>query len=90
MMQYRVSYDAVIIKLAPGNPRRPGSKAHGRFGLYRTGMTVREYLEAGGLIGDIYCDIARCHIVTSDFPYNDVARRVRESGMQLLAEDSGA
>lgn len=36
----------VITVLAEANPKREGGKAHARFALYRSGMTVAEYKEA--------------------------------------------
>ncbi len=33
--------------LVKENPKRVGTKAHGRFKLYRDGMTTAEFLEAG-------------------------------------------
>ena len=77
MLPYRVSYGAVITKLVENNPKRPMTQAHKRFGHYRTGMTVQEFLDSGGQIGDIYYDIARSHIATSDFPYREIAERLR-------------
>jgi len=38
------------------NPKRDGSKARDRFAFYQDGMTVKEFLEAGGTMGDIYHD----------------------------------
>jgi hypothetical protein len=32
-------------------------------------MTVQEFLDSGGLIGDIYWDLSRAFIVVSDYPY---------------------
>lgn len=36
--------DQVIKVIAPLNPKRPGTKAHERFGYYRSGMTVGDYV----------------------------------------------
>lgn len=47
----------VITVLAKENPKRPGSKAHARFALYRTGMTVGEWLEAGGTMSCLAYDL---------------------------------
>jgi hypothetical protein len=35
--------EMTITVLAEGNPKKPGTKAHRRFELYRTGMKVRAY-----------------------------------------------
>ena len=76
MGMYRPSDDAVILKIVDGNPKREGSAAHARFELYVSGMTVGEFIRAGGLIGDIYWDISRAYIVVSDFPYAEFTQRV--------------
>ena len=38
------------------NPKRPGTAAHERYALYREGMTVAEFLKAGGSSADISFD----------------------------------
>lgn len=45
-----VELDARITLLVEGNPKRPGSKAHGVFALYRDGMTLQEFLDAAGAV----------------------------------------
>jgi hypothetical protein len=53
----RVKSDERVITLkTTENPKRAGTSAHGRFGLYRTGMTVNEFIAAGGLRADIVFD----------------------------------
>lgn len=42
--------------LAKTNPKRPGSAAHARFQFYRDGMTVADYLTAGGQRLDLRYD----------------------------------
>ena len=42
--------------LVRDNPKRPGSSAHTRYALYREGMTVAEFLAAGGTSADISFD----------------------------------
>ena len=74
MIPYRPSPEAVIAKLVNGNPKRPGSAARRRFDRYRSGMTVQDFLDAGGLLGDIYHDIAHGHIAVSDYPYLEALR----------------
>jgi hypothetical protein len=44
--KYAGSLDAVIEILCRDNPKKLGKKAHDRFGLYRNGMTVRQYEKA--------------------------------------------
>ena len=50
---------AKITLLVETNPKREGSAAHGRFGLYKTGMTVAAFLAAGGTRSDLRWDSAR-------------------------------
>lgn len=44
------------------NPKRPNSEAAERFDLYRTGMTVGEYIAAGGRQRDITWDAKQGYI----------------------------
>ena len=48
-----------ITLVATENPKRPGSASFARFALYQTGMTIAEYLKAGGQRSDIRWDTAR-------------------------------
>jgi hypothetical protein len=48
--------DAKVHLLAKENPKKPGSNAHRAWLLYREGMTVKEYLDAGGKVGDLKWD----------------------------------
>ena len=73
---YRPSEDAVIAKVVDYNPKRAGTRARTRFDLYISGMTVGEYIRAGGEMEDLYGDIARAYIVVSDYPYAVLAQRV--------------
>jgi hypothetical protein len=50
--------DAAVIKVLVSNPKREGSKAHARFALYRTGMTVAEYRAAVGDATNARADLA--------------------------------
>ena len=52
----RYGEDAVIKLLVKDNPKQKGSAAHGRFALYRDGMTVKSFLDAGGSRGDLSWD----------------------------------
>ena len=60
--QRRVSKQAVITLVTADNPKRTGSLAHARYALYDTGMTVEEYVAAGGRSGDIHYDVESGHI----------------------------
>ena len=51
--------DAIITVLAEKNPKRNGTLAYDRFELYRTGMTVGDYVNAGGRTGDVNYDEAQ-------------------------------
>ena len=74
---YRPSEEASIVKVINDNPKRIGTAAHTRFDLYVPGITVGEYIKAGGTMDDIYADIARAYIVVSDYPYAELARRIQ-------------
>jgi hypothetical protein len=47
-----------IIEVLVANPKREGSQTYARFNLYQTGMTVGEFLAAGGKSVDIAWDEA--------------------------------
>jgi len=53
---------AVITRLSEKNPKREGSKSHVRFAAYKTGMTVEQFIAAGGTYGDLAWDSARSFI----------------------------
>lgn len=48
--------DTAVITQVTTNPKRAGSAAHARYSLYRPGMTVGQYVAAGGRIGDLRWD----------------------------------
>lgn len=54
--------DAKITVKAKENPKRVGSAAHKRFGVYKTGMTVGEFLTKGGTGADLHYDTAHDYI----------------------------
>lgn len=54
-----VKRDPRVILFVCENPKNPGSKAHGRFALYTVGMTVDEFIAAGGRKTDISYDTQR-------------------------------
>ncbi len=62
----RLSADAVITVLVKTNPRREGHGTHKRFAVYKTGMTVGEYLDKGKSLGakrsNLRWDVKRGHI----------------------------
>lgn len=49
--------DLVITVNAKENPKRKGSRCHGEFALYKNGMTVGQYLKAGGSRAGIRWDV---------------------------------
>ena len=58
----RFADDQVITVLAEKNPKRNGSKCYDRFNLYKNGITVKQYVEAGGKRDDIRWDSERGYI----------------------------
>ena len=56
---YKYDRDAKIQVKVPKNPKREGSNGYKRFGLYKTGMVIREFLKAGGKTIDLDWDRER-------------------------------
>jgi hypothetical protein len=62
--------ESKITVVADSNPKARGSKSHKRFGLYKTGMTVADYVAAASKLGggrrkairDITWDVAHGYI----------------------------
>lgn len=50
-----------IVEVAP-NPKKSGSKSHARYEFYRVGMTIDEFIAAGGTTADIRHDTAAGYI----------------------------
>lgn len=57
---------AIITLLAAANPKRKETLAYHRFDLYKSGMTVADYLEKGGRSGDINHDVEMGFISLSE------------------------
>lgn len=57
-----VKKSAVITVLSAVNPKRKGTLTFQRFELYKTGMTVGDYIAAGGRSGDVNYDVANGYI----------------------------
>jgi hypothetical protein len=55
--RHRFSKQAVIKLLVAENPKRKGTLAYDRYACYRDGITIAEYVAAGGRSGDIKHDI---------------------------------
>lgn len=51
--------DSRVITFVAENPKKKGSSAHARFALYKVGMTVSEFVAAGGTLGDVKWDAER-------------------------------
>jgi hypothetical protein len=52
----RLNLKGKITIISKENPKRPGSGAHKRFALYKNGMTVEQFLKAGGIPADVHWD----------------------------------
>lgn len=66
-MQYTQKLDPRVIVVVVPNPKKPGTKAYQRYSLYQTGMTVQQYLAAGGESSDIRYDVNH-GFITADLP----------------------
>jgi len=55
----KFSGDAKITLLRKDNPKRPGTATHGRYKFYKTGMTVSQFIAAGGKSVDLPWDQER-------------------------------
>jgi hypothetical protein len=58
----RASKKAIIKLLMADNPKRAGTLAAERYALYHDGMTVADYLAAGGRTGDVNHDATEGYI----------------------------
>lgn len=52
-----VDQNAKIRLKTDGNPKREGTQAYQRFGLYQDGMTVKDFVDAGGTLVDVRWDL---------------------------------
>ena len=52
----RADKSAIITIVATSNPKRKGTLTYDRFELYQNGMTVADYVKAGGRTGDVNHD----------------------------------
>jgi hypothetical protein len=53
-------------KYDPKNPKREGSAGYKRFAIYKNGMRIRDFLQAGGKTIDLDWDRERGFIATED------------------------
>ena len=63
---YKYDRDAKVQVKVAKNPKREGSNGYKRFSLYKTGITIREFLKAGGKTIDLDWDRERGFIATQD------------------------
>lgn len=57
--------EAKVKVLVKENPRRSGTAAYKRFSLYKSGMTVGEYIKAGGKRGSLLKDVRKGFVSVS-------------------------
>jgi len=64
----RIHYNqhSIITVIATSNPKRKNTLSHKRFELYKTGMTIADYVKAGGRTGDINYDVIAGFITVSN------------------------
>lgn len=62
----RINKQSKITVLVEENPKRQNTAAYDRFALYETGMTIAEYIDAGGRSGDIHHDMTAGYIELSE------------------------
>lgn len=55
----------IITSVAP-NPKKEGSASHARYALYTVGMTVDEFVAAGGTTADVKWDLSKGFIALGD------------------------
>jgi hypothetical protein len=64
-LRARANKKAIISLVTMPNPKRNNTLARERYELYRVGMTVAEYIAAGGRSGDVNHDIAEGYIAVT-------------------------
>lgn len=70
----------VITKVIP-NPKKPSGASYARYALYQRGMTVAEFLRAGGIRGDIQHDVSKDFITISE-AHTEEAKEARREYME--------
>lgn len=55
----------VVVSVAP-NPKKVGSASHARYALYKVGMTVSQFVAAGGTTADVKWDTEKGFVVLGD------------------------
>lgn len=62
----RYTQSSIITVKVSANPKRKNTLAAKRFELYKSGMTIADYVKAGGRTGDINYDVIAGFITVSD------------------------
>ena len=62
----RYTQSSIITVKVSANPKRKNTLAFKRFELYKSGMTIADYVKAGGRTGDINYDVIAGFITVSD------------------------
>lgn len=60
--------DPRVITSVKPNPKKVGSASHERYEKYKEGMTVQDFIAAGGKTADIKWDVSKGFIVLGDAP----------------------
>jgi len=58
----RYTPEQVIRLVVSENPKKQGSAAHSRFAVYKDGMTVKEFVDAGGRTADLNHDADKNYV----------------------------
>jgi len=80
---YKYDRDARIQICVPKNPKREGSAGYKRFALYKNGMHIRDFLQAGGKTIDLDWDRERGFIATEDKDKTGSAAKSEKSTFNL-------
>ena len=80
---YKYDRDARIQICVAKNPKREGSNGYKRFGLYKSGMRIRDFLFAGGKTIDLDWDRERGFIATEDKDKVGAASKSEKSTFSL-------
>jgi len=80
---YKYDRDARIQICVPKNPKREGSNGYKRFALYKNGMRIRDFLQAGGKTIDLDWDRERGFIATEDKDKTGSAAKSEKSTFNL-------
>lgn len=81
--------DAKISLLIDKNPKREGSKSHVRFAAYKDGMSVGDFVKAGGTFGDLAWDSARGYIRIEGHTPKLVVRKEKAAKPETAKSEAG-